>query len=128
MENKNCAICWQPKNNLMISNPCSHPHDVEYHETCLKDWKKKSNTCPYCRNRFHTDIQVFWPCMALFVIIGVIMNIDWSQYQVEGITVLYMLVLLAQISLVMCGLFGVYALFVLGSVMMTNQVQHADQE
>jgi hypothetical protein len=41
-----CSICYaQAQSGWRRVVPCGH----FFHRTCLRDWRKKANTCPMCR-------------------------------------------------------------------------------
>ncbi|CAO1424446.1 unnamed protein product [Diamesa serratosioi] len=54
-EDEKCAICLLPNKNLngqkFLILPCSH----EFHDTCIKPWLEKTNSCPLCRSEMKTD-------------------------------------------------------------------------
>ncbi len=41
-----CSICLISLNNEFIKLPCNH----KFHDSCIKEWNKKNNTCPLCRS------------------------------------------------------------------------------
>jgi hypothetical protein len=43
--NDECSICIQINDNYWIKTICNH----EFHFDCLKEWRKYSMICPYCR-------------------------------------------------------------------------------
>jgi len=44
-EDEICCICMEEKTNVILA--CTH----NFCETCIKEWKISSNTCPICRKR-----------------------------------------------------------------------------
>ena len=42
-----CSICLEnyKKDDMIIILSCNH----DFHEPCLKEWSKKNNSCPHCR-------------------------------------------------------------------------------
>lgn len=47
-----CAICMEgfKEDELIKQLPCKHI----YHRCCIREWTKKSNECPLCRNDFNS--------------------------------------------------------------------------
>ena len=41
-----CPICQDKLNVTIIKILCGHI----FHESCINEWTKYSNTCPYCRH------------------------------------------------------------------------------
>ena len=41
-----CVICFD-KLDSYVTLKCTH----KYHKNCIKNWQKKSNTCPNCRKQ-----------------------------------------------------------------------------
>jgi hypothetical protein len=41
-----CAICLNELDESVLSLKCKH----KFHEDCVLEWRKKSQTCPLCRN------------------------------------------------------------------------------
>ena len=42
-----CAICLLPnEENVTVKTPCRHV----FHYSCLLEWMKIRNTCPFCRH------------------------------------------------------------------------------
>ena len=52
-----CEICTNERFTSQIVTPdnCSH----QFCKPCLKKWKKKKRTCPYCRVKFKNCEHVF---------------------------------------------------------------------
>eukprot|EP01112_Ceratiomyxa_fruticulosa_P012890 TRINITY_DN3593_c0_g1_i1.p1 TRINITY_DN3593_c0_g1~~TRINITY_DN3593_c0_g1_i1.p1 ORF type:complete len:198 (-),score=23.85 TRINITY_DN3593_c0_g1_i1:87-680(-) len=48
-----CAICLDRESTLVL--PCSHSFCSE----CLEEWKKKSDTCPFCRSISEGNDELF---------------------------------------------------------------------
>jgi hypothetical protein len=68
-DNYECAICLDSLDNLegnkiIQLNNCNH----QFHESCLKQWIDKNNTCPLCRtvvtSLFYAQINLL--CVNLF--------------------------------------------------------------
>ena len=51
-----CMIChkYEFVNNIII--PCGHNG---YCEKCIAEWRKKSNTCPFCRDKIEKVTRVY---------------------------------------------------------------------
>lgn len=41
-----CSICLEPLLKNVYALPCAHV----YHEKCIREWMKKSHSCPICYN------------------------------------------------------------------------------
>jgi len=44
-DNIECAICWSDMTTDLVRTKCNHC----FHSKCLEQWKKRANTCPFCR-------------------------------------------------------------------------------
>lgn len=63
-KNELCLICWLPQeeqNEIKLLSEFSHikPNckcKPKLHSTCIKDWIKKSETCPICRAKMNIII------------------------------------------------------------------------
>ena len=42
-----CAICLNNVTNDIFISKCNH----KFHNNCIKEWCKKNNSCPYCREK-----------------------------------------------------------------------------
>ena len=48
MEPSTCSICLDTiDTSLSFTLKCNHT----FHLTCIEEWKKVANTCPFCRDR-----------------------------------------------------------------------------
>lgn len=55
-EKQTCSICLDAfaKTQTLITLPCFH----KYHESCIREWLGKRNSCPQCRLRIAPDERV----------------------------------------------------------------------
>jgi hypothetical protein len=51
-----CLECFKAPDNL-IEFAC---REHVYHKTCLKEWIKKSNTCPLCKYDLMNDYELYY--------------------------------------------------------------------
>ncbi len=47
-DSNECVICFMEIKKPIKTGVCLH----EFHEVCLKEWKKRNNSCPLCRKNF----------------------------------------------------------------------------
>ena len=59
-DDKLCIICHEPLNNgeKLFSCGCQSGH--EYHEDCIKEWMKRTNECPLCRESGGDCLKEHW--------------------------------------------------------------------
>lgn len=69
-----CSICLKSFNKDKVYLNCNH----FFHKNCINDWRRRSNTCPYCRTVIiqmrEEDIKIekkfqFTPSTNIFLII-----------------------------------------------------------